>query len=250
MKYLGGKARLVKYITPFLIEALKAKKGVFYEPFVGGFNIVPTISEHIKYALCSDTNKSLITLYKALQDGWTPPSKVSETTYKKYKDLRNSDDPLTAFIAFGCSFGGKEWGGYARDKKKSNYAQVCKNSPQKKFRNYALESKNNLANKQEAMIGITFSQDSYQKHCPKNAVVYCDPPYINTTGYKTSVFDHKDFFLWCEQAASKGCIVFISEKTKPRGRQFKVIWSKTRKVSLSSSKEPKTLKELLIKVVL
>lgn len=236
MKYLGGKAKLAKHLAPFLIRSLKSKNGVFYEPFVGGFNIVPHINEHIDNGLCVDINKSLVNLYKAIQNGWEPPSKVSETMYRKYKKLKNCNDPLTAFISIGCSFGGKEWGGYARDGKG--------------VRNYALEAKNSLLNKKLFIGNVIFSHGSYKDYCPKNSTIYCDPPYINTTGYKTETFNHKDFFKWCEQAADNGCDVFISEAKKPRGKHFKTIWHKDRKVSVSGMKNTKILKELLIKVVL
>ena len=62
----------------------------------------------------SDVNRPLITMYKALQDGWIPPSTVTEEMYAEYKGIQDAEDPLTAFIGIGCSFSGKWFGGYAR----------------------------------------------------------------------------------------------------------------------------------------
>lgn len=46
---------------------------------------------------------------------------------------------------------------------------------------------------------------------PKDAVVYCDPPYINTITY-LSEFNHFEFYNWCRKQNS---LVFISEYTMP-----------------------------------
>lgn len=44
---------------------------------------------------------------------------------KKNKDL---DKVLTGFVGFGCSFGGKWFGGYAKNKTNTNYALQSKKS--------------------------------------------------------------------------------------------------------------------------
>lgn len=48
----------------------------------------------------------------------------------------------------------------------------------------------------------------------QDSVVYCDPPYINTTGYSCE-FDHEDFYKWLESLTVP---VFISEYWMPEDR--------------------------------
>lgn len=49
-----------------------------------------------------------------------------------------------------------------------------------------------------------------------NTVVYCDPPYAGTTGYKgTDPFDHVEFWNTCRVWADAGAAVFVSEYSCP-----------------------------------
>lgn len=114
MRYHGGKSRLAKRFAPILERALIDHHGRLIEPFVGGFNIRPILSGATS-SICNDEHPGLICLYKAIQNGtFNPPKKVTQEQYNQLKDERDYSKPLTAFVAFGCSFGGKEWGGYAR----------------------------------------------------------------------------------------------------------------------------------------
>ena len=123
MQYFGGKARLAPQIVTYL-NSIRGSRH-FHEPFVGGANIVSNmIGCRFAYDLC----QPLITMYNALQTGWVPPIKVSETDYNLLNERRDACDPMTAFAGFGCSFAGKYFGGYARDNTGRNYASNAKNS--------------------------------------------------------------------------------------------------------------------------
>ena len=55
-----------------------------------------------------------------------------------------------------------------------------------------------------------------------NSVIYCDPPYKETTSYSNSTnFNHEEFWQWCRNA-SENNIVFISELKAPE--DFICIW--------------------------
>ena len=45
-----------------------------------------------------------------------------------------------------------------------------------------------------------------------NSIVYCDPPYMDSKGYKTSAFDHKKFWERADTTARNN-VVFVSEYT-------------------------------------
>lgn len=117
MQYLGGKARLRKQIGAYINEIIGDRE--YIEPFVGGGNILAEVRAKKRTAL--DANEALITMYKALQKGWRPPTAVSEEEYAHYKALKDPNDPMTAFVGFAASFGGKWFGGYARSRQGQDY---------------------------------------------------------------------------------------------------------------------------------
>ena len=63
-----------------------------------------------------------------------------------------------------------------------------------------------------------------------NSMIYCDPPYYNTTGYNNITFDHERFYEWCERQTEP---IMISEYWMPEER-FECIASKKKKVLLSA----------------
>jgi DNA adenine methylase len=56
----------------------------------------------------------------------------------------------------------------------------------------------------------------------QNYLIYCDPPYENSTKYKDE-FDHADFWNWA-RVVSKNNTVLISEYNAPD--DFECLWSK------------------------
>lgn len=87
------------------------------------------------------------------------------------------------------------------------------------------------ANNFEGKFIITH-EDYKNIDIPDNSVVYCDPPYKNSTGYlNDNEFNHNDFFDWCIYLKeSKNCNIFISEYSIEDDRFF-VISEKKKKVN-------------------
>ena len=54
-------------------------------------------------------------MWKALQQGWEPPDLVTFEDYEYVRAHQDENPALTAFVGFGCTFGAKWFGGYARD---------------------------------------------------------------------------------------------------------------------------------------
>ena len=81
MRYLGGKSKIRKQIATFL-ESVRKDNQTYYEPFCGGGWVLQEIKGK---RFASDGNKSLISMYQALQDGWIPPDFVTEEEYKQKK---------------------------------------------------------------------------------------------------------------------------------------------------------------------
>ncbi len=198
MQYLGGKSRLAKQIA-----AIVAPKGLWWEPFCGGLSVSVELAK-FGPGLVSDGNEALIALYQAVRAGWAPPDSVSPEQYQAAKSLPNSD-PMKAFVGFGCSFGGKWFGGYARQKTNHNFAKSCSGVVRR-----------DIAKLAHCDIGCLdfLSLSPNGSFTPET--IYCDPPYEGTTGYAaTGAFDHSRFWGLCRDWAKAGARVFVSEYSCP-----------------------------------
>jgi DNA adenine methylase len=192
MRYLGGKARIAKKLSATINKIISDTGAAhYYEPFVGsGWILYEILCEHRN---ASDAHPDLILLWRALQEGWTPPSVVSRQEYAAL--VSEVSSALRGFVGFGCSFGGKWFGGYAEEQ----------------GRNYASNAKNSLMNKLPGMRYVSFRHCSFAEVSPiPGSVVYCDPPYFGTTGYKGTSFDRGLFAAWLADVR-KTCTVLISE---------------------------------------
>jgi len=222
MKYMGSKARHAKEILNAIFsEANRVSAGrtSWVEPFVGGANMIDKVPKSRK-RYGNDINSDLIALFQGIQDGsYTPPDEISEQEYKEARD--GSISPAhRAFVAIGCSYSGKWFGGYARG-----------NANNGNPRNYCLESKKNLL--AQDIEGVVFTSGDYREMViPPVSIIYCDPPYAGTTKYKDS-FDHAAFWSWCNKQSENGHLVFVSEYSAPEG--WKCIWEK--EVNNSLTKE-------------
>ena len=123
LQYFGGKTKVSNQIVNYL-ESVRKENQVYIEPFVGGGIICSKMSGERK---AYDYNEYLIEMYRSVQDGYDLPSFVSEEEYKYIREHKDENKVLTGFVGFGCSFAGKWFGGYARDKrKKCSFAQTSK----------------------------------------------------------------------------------------------------------------------------
>jgi len=67
----------------------------------------------------------------------------------------------------------------------------------------------------EQLQQLEFTNFSYDiVNIPKNAVIYCDPPYQGTTEYSEGAFNHDKFWNWCREI-SKTNHIYISEYNAP-----------------------------------
>ena len=57
-------------------------------------------------------------MWKELQKGWITPDIITKEDYYYIKENKDEKPYLTGFVGFGCSFGGKWFGGLASNKKK------------------------------------------------------------------------------------------------------------------------------------
>ena len=215
MQYMGGKSRISKQIAEVLNSAID-KNTPFVSLFCGSCAIESKVQADVK--ILNDKHPYLIAMWQALQNGWMPPDVVTKEEYYRVKANMDGNPALTGFVGFGCSFGGKWWGGYAKDKRGDDYCG---------------QAKRGLFKDLPGVQSATFTcLDYHDVEIPDGAVVYCDPPYVNTTGYTVGQFDTNEFWDYMRQI-SKRCNVYISEESAPD--DFECIWSKEKIRTLEKS---------------
>ncbi len=213
MRYLGGKSRIARPLADVVNAAIvQVGADLYCEPFVGGLAVMPRIVAPRRVA--ADACAPLITLYQAVQAGtWTPPDFVSERLYHAVKRDPDPADPLTAFVGFGVSFGGKWFGGYARDRVREQYAPGSKRSLARAFA---------TCSDVEFVHRCVF--DWPASDVRHGSVWYCDPPYHGTTSYRgVPPWDAPAFFGLVRWMSRRGALVFVSEYQAPP--DFVPVWS-------------------------
>lgn len=229
MRYLGSKKRFAPAIADIVLD-LARRHGLtqYVEPFVGGAAVGERIFGIPR--VMSDINAPLIQLYRAVAQGWQPPTSVSADEYARIRD-RPDQYPaeLVAFVGFGCSFGGKWFGGYARGG----------------GRNYAAEAARSLLAQRPRLEGARFYCCDYRFVPPYgNSIWYLDPPYAGTTSYAgTPTFAHGPFWSWVRALASRS-FVLISEYTAPEG--FRCVWEQPTKTQIRSTGENRRIERLFL----
>ena len=208
MIYLGSKRRLAKHILPIILK--NRTEGQWYvEPFCGGCNLIDKVTGP---RIASDVNFYLIAYFKALQNGWLPPTEFSEDLYNKIKNNKENYPPeLVCFAGFPLSFASKFFGGYAKNNAGQRYDRAA-------FKNAVQQV--------PYVKDILFhNTEYYNLEIPAKSIIYCDPPYEGATKYKgTDSFDHTHFWQWCREKAAEGYEVYISEYNAPE--DFECIFEK------------------------
>lgn len=224
MKYMGSKNRIAKHILPIMLaEAEKHNITTWVEPFVGGGGMIDKVPNTFR-KIGADLNPHTIAAMLAIRDfPEVLPDAVAEEEYKSLKGTL--PNPITSWIRFVCSVGGKFENGYARDKTE---------------RNYAKEGNSNALKQSPKIQDVEFICCSYLDLTDKitNSIIYCDPPYQGTTGYKIGQFNHEEFFDWCRLMKSKGNVVFVSEYNAPE--DFELVWQGEIKTNFSSTRKSAT----------
>jgi len=198
MRYMGNKAKLAARILSIVLRDRRPDQW-YVEPFAGGMNMICRVGGP---RIGNDSHGPLVAMWKAVQEGWQPPTIVTKQMYYWVKERQESlPQHLVGFVGFLCSFGGKWWGGYAFDAVTG--------------RNYAAEGCRAIDKQRAGIRGVRFESVSYDAlRLPKGSVVYCDPPYAETTEYENR-FNYVEFWKWVRRISATGHTVFVSEYAAP-----------------------------------
>lgn len=235
MKYMGSKSRLAKDLVPVIQSLIDSTKtACYFEPFVGGCNVIDKVVAPSRIG--HDSHKYLIEMWKAVSTGWLPPELITEVDYSRVKASPDENPALTGYVGFAMSFGGKWWGGYRRDSRDGDRQsnEIVQSS----------RSLNSLIKQQPFLTDVEFACSAVGAYDPpENSVIYCDPPYKNTTGYKDSL-DYPKFYEWCRNQSKRGCTVLVSEYSMPD--DFNLLWQKELSTNLSTASSLRAIESLFI----
>ena len=217
---MGSKNRHAKEMLPIILAG--RYNGQWYvEPFVGGANMIDKVDGN---RIGADINEYLIAFWVALQNGWTPPEYVTREEYRQIRDSKgNYEKALVGWVAHGCSYNGKWFGGFAG----KIITKIGTN------RDYQAECRRDVLRQLKHLNGVELICASYcELFIPENSIIYCDPPYAGTTGYRNT-FDHVNFWQWCRDRGGDGHTVYVSEYSAPD--DFICVWEKTVNSSLTEN---------------
>lgn len=206
---MGSKNRIAKEILSIMLKYRKPGQW-WVEPFVGGGNIIDKVTGN---RIGCDVDKDVISALEtiAYRTELLPKNNKEFTEKDYYKIKKCPNHPLYGYVAFALSYGGKKWGGWRRDKEGK--------------RDYVAEAYRSALKQSKKLQGVLFFVCSYEEIplLPPNSIIYCDPPYKDTTEYSKK-FDYNEFWKWCEEKYKEGHYVFVSEYSAPKG--WKAVWQK------------------------
>lgn len=232
---MGSKNRIAKHLLPIILKDRKPNQW-YVEPFVGGANMIDKVEGN---RIGADSNKYVIEALRYIRDFKTPVSN-SEFTEQDYKNAashyRNGFKitPAECYALIAFSFGAKWLGGWSRGKN-SKGGQ----------RDYVSEQHKASEKQRPLLQGVNLIPSSYSElDIPDCSIVYCDPPYANTTKYKDD-FNHDEFWQWCRDKVKEGHQVFISEYNAPD--DFICVWQQELNVSVAKDgKHKKAIEKLFV----
>lgn len=226
MYYIGGKSRQGKKIAAALRPVLGSRP--YVEPFCGAMgsasHVVPYTKGEVKL---SDASAIMTRLWKHLYETEDMDAELPEyITQDEYQAMRAKKDTghwMVGYVAHGFSFGGDQWGSYAKD---------VKGSPDPSYARGHRLKENTLARMEtlkRAKGKLTIRQADYTDVViPEGSVIYCDPPYAGrTNSYSKTNFDTPAFWQWCRDRVAEGHILVASEFNFPDDFAVVVTFGKT-----------------------
>ena len=204
MSYVGGKARGASHILSILNHP-RFDGYDYQEPFVGYGHILFRVRNKRSFR-ASDANPLVVSLLCGVQRGDALPP----ITRARYAELKVKDGDTSferALAAFQWSFNGKQFGGYVHHYTRPN--GNVDDIPASRGRHY------DRLRASPTFQACTLTHCDYRSHRPTQCLVYADPPYRGTTGYRgTAPFDHNAFWDTMREW-SQDNVVLISEYTAP-----------------------------------
>lgn len=203
--------------------------GTYVEPFMGSCAVLHRMTGTFERVYGYDAHPDLVLMWQAVQAGWEPPAVVTEEEYRQLRAAEPS--ALRGFVGFGCSFGGRWFQGYARNRRSDDYAGATRRS---------------LLKRAPALRDVVFECADYTAayaHARPGTVIYCDPPYAGTKVYSGApAFDSAAFWAHAKEWTDLGATVLVSEYQAPPG--WTSVWSREKAVTMRRGPEQRRVEHL------
>lgn len=220
MKYMGSKDKHAKQIIAITL-ARRAPGQTYVEPFVGGANVLKYVPQEQGPRIGADVNRYMVALHTALANGWEPPQSFTKTEYAKIQRGPESwakahgefGEAIVGFVATGCTFGSTWMGAWVKDYDPEERTDI-------KDHSRCAQSARSCLRDAPGLKGAIFVCSSYDKLViPDRSIVYCDPPYANTSSYvgerDINRWKIAPFWQWADRQVDAGHTVYVSEYTGP-----------------------------------
>ncbi len=234
MRYMGGKAKIARRVVQAILDDTPHRKN-WFEPFVGGGNVLEHAAPHFTRSVAMDAHPDLILMWQAVLAGHNPPEFVSKDQYQTLRYAEPS--ALRGYAGFGASFGGRWFEGYGVSPRDG---EVCRASYRTVTRQGAVFRAHDVVFLHGPFGSLT---------PPPGTVVYCDPPYrTSTKKYRADELDHGLFYKTLLTWSQNGCAVYVSEYTAPEDVPYTEIWSAPKSMALRRSGPASTVTEHLFRI--
>lgn len=236
---MGSKSRIKKYIIPIIESYIDENTEWYIEPFVGGANVIDKIDFDKKIGC--DKHKELIAFLNAVNNNVEIPEKISKEHYLEVKQsFKNKDNKYDDYYYGLIGFLGAFRGLFFDSPACEDY------NSEGRIRNNYIESRKNILKQRDNLKNIKFKCIDFLDIPTnlKNCVIYCDPPYRNTSqkGYADiNIFPYDEFYDWCRKL-SKNNVVLVSEYNMPD--DFECIWEKEVSTNLAVNHRKKDIERL------
>lgn len=199
MRYLGGKYQIRKWVARNVIARAEYRgenNGVYVEPFIGSAAVFRELAPNFRVSHANDAHIDLMLMWKAIAEGWQPPF-ITPADRQRLKLEPPSAE--RGFAGFSCCYRGVWFGGYAGpDQVRAERLKL-------------LEVRSAFEN--TVFHCVHYSE--LESIVTRGTVVYCDPPYGGTYGYKQD-FNTPEFWRTMDAWYEKGAILLISEYNAPK----------------------------------
>ena len=212
----------------------------------------------------ADINGCMIALHKALAAGWHPPETMTEEQYNDIRDHQDRHPPeLVAFVATGCTFGSSWFSSFVTENTRAGagYVSGTRARIEGMDGSRCAQSARSCLRDAPGLVGVKFIHSSYDSlEIPPQSLVYCDPPYIGTTGYEGSAQNIKvgesaeknvwrayKFWRWADRLVDEGHTVFVSEYEGPTATAFPPVIAPEVKAELKRLADIATAKQCDLK---
>ena len=220
LPYKGSKNGIAKDIVRVLPKAKH-----FYDLFAGGCSVthVAMLSGKYNDFIINDLSLMPELFYNAVQGKYAHESRwISREDFERLKDTDPYVETVWSFGNNGkCYLYSKETEPLKRALHECHFAsnererKEAMNRYRKLVKGQRMELQSLEAlQRLQSLERLQRLQSDYREvTIEKNSIIYCDPPYRNTSGYQDEAFDHEAFYEWCNMQTEP---LFISEYDMPQ----------------------------------